>query len=204
MKVAFIGQKGIPAKSGGVDRHVESLAFYLSQKDTELIVYNRKNYLDENIKEWSGIRLISVPYINTKNLAAITHGFLSVIDALFRKVDIIHFHGIGPCLLAIIPKIFQPKIKVVATLHSFDYGNDKWGFFARTMLKLGERMMSRYADEIIVLTGLMSDHLKKNYNRDSHIIPNGAMIKEAQSAEVLKKYGLEEKNTLSVFLELSD
>lgn len=192
MKIALIGQKGIPAKSGGVDRHVESLVYHLVSEDKTFYAYNRKGYLkgSEN-KEMKGVNIINIPYINTKNLAAITHSFLSVIHTMFKSVDVIHFHGIGPSILVWIPKIFTPKIKVVCTLHSFDYGNDKWGGFAKFMLKMGEKIMSKYADEVIVLTSLMADYLKKTYNRESSIIPNGAFIKNVNSSDSLKQFNIE-------------
>lgn len=191
MKIAFIGQKGVPAKSGGVDRHVESLAYFLAKNSQEVFVYNRRGYLDVEMKEWNAVKLISKPFIDNKNLAAITHGFLSVIDAMIRKVDVIHFHGIGPSLLAWIPKIFTPKIKIVATLHSFDYGNDKWGTFAKFMLKLGEKVMSKYADEVIVLTALMRDYLYQRHGRDSVVIPNGAFIQESKGDSSLAQFKIE-------------
>ena len=202
MKVAFIGQKGIPAKSGGVDIHTENLAYYLTQKGAEVFVYNRKGYLEGDlagIKEWKGIKLITLPFINTKNLAAITHSFLATIDAVIKKVDVIHYHGIGPSLLIWIPKLLRPKTKVVATLHSFDYGNDKWGSFARLMLKSGEKLMCKYADEVIVLTALMRDYLYQRHGRDSVIIPNGAKaetIEKSKMLEILNNFNLEEKKYL--------
>ncbi len=192
MKIALIGQKAIPAKSGGVDRHVESLAFFLAKnKDLEIISYNRRPYLDDDLKEWNGVKIVSVPFINTKNLAAISQGFLATLDALIKKVDIIHYHGIGPCLLVWIPKLLRPKTKIIATLHSFDYGNEKWGTFAKLMLKLGEKMMTKYADEIIVLTALMRDYLHQRHSRDSVVIPNGALVKETNDFSVLDNFGLE-------------
>ena len=196
MKIAFIGQKGIPAKSGGVDRHVESLAFFLAKKEIDLIVYNRKGYLDKDTKELEGVKTVSLPFISTQSLAAISHGFLATLDAMKRKVDIIHYHGIGPCLLAWIPKIFSPKIKIVATLHSFDYGNDKWGSFAKVMLRLGEKLMVKYADEIIVLTSSMKDYLYQRYNREAVIIQNGALIQKTDDKKVLADFNLEEKKYL--------
>ncbi|MBN2854278.1 glycosyltransferase family 4 protein [Patescibacteria group bacterium] len=192
MKIALIGQKGIPAKNGGVDRHVESLAFFLAKnKNLEVISYNRRAYLSPGLKEWEGVKIISLAFIQSKHLAAISHGFLATIDALIKKVDIIHYHGIGPCLLAWLPKLLRPKTKIIATLHSFDYGNEKWGTFAKFMLKLGEKMMTKYADEVIVLTSLMRDYLYQRHGRDSVIIPNGALVKEANDFGVLEKLGLE-------------
>lgn len=193
MTIAFIGQKGIPAKNGGVDRHVENLARFLAMKGENVIVYNRKNYLANNIEEWNGVKLVYLPFINCQNLATITHGFLATIDAIKRKVDVIHYHGIGPSLLAWIPRVFAPKIKVVATLHSFDYGNDKWSGFAKSMLKLGEGSMCHYAHEIIVLTETMHDYLLQRHGRESFVIPNGAYINSDQGTDKLNEFGLESK-----------
>ncbi len=199
MKIAFIGQKGIPTKSGGVDRHVENLAMFLAMKGEEVIVYNRNGYLPEKISQWRGVRLVHLPFIDNKNLAAITHGFLATIDAIRKKVDVIHFHGIGPSLLTWIPRVFAPKIKVIATLHSFDYGNDKWSGFAKAMLRLGEKMMCKYAHEVIVLTDVMRDYLWQRYNRESNIIPNGAFVNHSDKSDKLLPFGLEpEKYIISV------
>jgi glycosyltransferase involved in cell wall biosynthesis len=193
MRIAFIGQKGIPAQNGGVDRHVENLAMFLARKGETVIVYNRNDYLPEKINNWKGVKLVYLPFINSKHLAAITHSFLATIDAMYEKVDVIHYHGIGPCLLAWMPRLFTPKIKVVATLHSFDYGNDKWNTFAKFMLKLGEKSMCRYAHEVIVLTDLMSDYLLKRHGRKCIVIPNGAYVETNAKANHISQFGLEPK-----------
>ncbi|MCF7860265.1 glycosyltransferase family 4 protein [Patescibacteria group bacterium] len=190
MKIAFIGQKGIPAISGGVERHVEFLAKELTVLGHEVIVYNRKNYTPTVLKEYAGIKLIYKSFINKKNLANITHTFLSSLDVLFRRVDIIHYHGVGPSLLLFLPKIFAPKAKLVATLHSFDYDNEKWGRFAKIMLHLGERMMFALADEVIVITPATQKYAQNKYQRESVLIPNGADMVPVSSDSALKFWGL--------------
>ncbi|MDI3496442.1 MAG: hypothetical protein PWQ35_463 [Patescibacteria group bacterium] len=191
MKIAFIGQKGIPNISGGVDRHVENLAVFLAAKNQEVIVYNRRSYLPDKINEWKGVKIVYLPFINNKSLAAITHGFLATWRAIFAKVDVIHYHGIGPSLLAWIPRLFAPRIIVVSTLHSFDYDNDKWGSFAKFMLKLGEKAMCRFSHQVIVLTDLMHDYLLQKYGRESVVIPNGAFIEKTDKSNKLIAFGLE-------------
>lgn len=174
MRIAFIGQKGIPTRNGGVERYVESLAVNLAASGQEVLVYNRRGYLSSPLKEFRGIRIISLPYINNKNLANITHTFLACLDVLKRKVDVIHFQGVGPALLCWLPKLLAPRLKIIGTLHSFDYYNDKWSPFAKFMLKAGEKSMCRWADEIIVLTEATGDYVKKAYGRVALVIPNGA------------------------------
>lgn len=190
MRIAFIGQKGIPAKNGGVERYVESLASKLINLNQDVFVYNRADYLTPKISEFKGVKIINKNYLPGKNFANITHTFLAVLDVIKRDVEVIHFQGIGPSLLCWLPKILRPKIKIVATLHSFDYGNDKWGTFAKFMLRLGETLMCRYADEVIVLTIFMRDYIKTKYNRDAIIVPNGAELYERIADDKIAEWDL--------------
>src|SRR4030067_1663255 len=110
MKIAFIGQKGIPAKIEGVEKHVECLASELAKRNHEIFVYVRNNYTKKHIESHEGAKLIHLPSIPTKNLDAISHTFLATMHALFQNYDVIHYHSIGPTSLSIIPKILKRKI----------------------------------------------------------------------------------------------
>lgn len=190
MKIAFIGQKGIPAHNGGVERYVESLALNLASLGQDILVYNRRDYLPDRLNEFKGINIINKPYLKGKNLANITHTFLALLDVLFRRVDIIHFQGIGPSLLSWLPKIFNPRVKIVATLHSFDYCNDKWSYFAKDMLRLGERLMCHYADRVVVLTESMREYVKTTYKREAVLVPNGANLYDEIGEDKIRAWGL--------------
>lgn len=194
MKIAFIGQKGIPAHTGGVERHVQFLSIYLHALGYDVLVYNRRSYTPVKLKKFDGVTLSYQPFINQKNLANITHTFLSSLDVLRRRPDIIHYHGVGPSLMLWFPKIFCRKAKLVATLHSFDYDNEKWGTFAKLMLKLGEKMMFSLADAIIVLTPATQEYAKQKYGRETLLIPNGTEIDAIQNEAALKFWGLENKS----------
>lgn len=194
MKIAFIGQKGIPANNGGVEKYVENLAINLATLSQEVLVYNRRGYLPNQISEFKGIKIINIPCFKSKNLANITQTFLAIIDVLKRRVDIVHFQGVGPSLLCWLPKLFQPKLKVVATLHSFDYFNDKWGWFAKKMLQLGERLMCRYSDQVIVLSVFMKNYVKTKYNCEGILIPGGANLYTAATQDRLSTWGLSREN----------
>ncbi|MFA5184662.1 MAG: glycosyltransferase family 4 protein [Patescibacteria group bacterium] len=194
MKIAFIGQKGIPAQNGGVERYVESLALNLAALGQDVLVYNRRNYLPVRLKEYKDIQIIEKPCIYSKNLASITHTFLALADVWRRKVNIIHFQGIGPSLLVWLPKLLRPRVKIIATLHSFDYFNDKWGGFAKSMLRLGEKLMCRYSDQVIVLTESMREYVQKTYGRETILIPNGANLYDEAGEERIRAWGLSRGN----------
>lgn len=194
MKIAFIGQKGIPARSGGVEKHVEGLAVSLAQRGHNVIVYSRKHYAIDKIKEYHGIRVITVPSIPTKNLDAISHTFFSIIDVIRRDIDVVHFHSIGPSSLLWLVKLLKPRAKVIATFHSQDYYNQKWNLFARLYLKFGEWVACTQADEVIVISKLLAQYVRQSYNTEPSYIPNGVAVKKANSSNALAEWNLTEKN----------
>ena len=194
MKIAFIGQKGIPSKDGGVDSYVENLSINLAALGQEVLVYNRSDYLPDKLNEFRGVRIVNVNYLRGKNLASITHSFFSLLHALRQNVDVIHIQGVGPSLLTWLPKLAKSRAKIVATLHSFDYYNDKWGRFAKYMLRLGEKTMCRFADTVIVLTQPTADYLRSAYQREAVLIPNGANLYNETAQDKILPWGLEKNN----------
>ena len=192
MKIAFIGQKGIPAKTGGVERHVEHIATRLAKdKRNEVFVYYRKNYFTTPRNKFKGVTLVSIPTIATKHLDAIVYTFFATIDAMRKDFDVIHYHAIGPALLSWMPKIFKRNTKVVFTFHCRDYFHKKWGFIARTSLKVGEWTGCMFADHIIVVSKGLQQYVKNKYGKNAIYIPNGSETPtKAKADNITKKWGL--------------
>jgi glycosyltransferase involved in cell wall biosynthesis len=193
MKIAFIGQKGIPTKSGGVEKHVEEISIRLAKKGHEVFVYARKNYTDEKIKEYKGVKIIRLPSISTKNLDAISHTFFATIHALFKGYDIIHYHSIGPSSLSIVPKIFKRKSLIIATHHCQDYYHQKWGLFAKAYLKMGEYIISKVPDKTIAVSKILSDYIWEKFKKRAINIPNGMSVFPVEKYNKLEKWNLQKK-----------
>jgi len=197
MKIALIGQKGIPVShGGGVEKHVENLAVRLVELGHEVLVYTRRNYTDKKLKEYKGVKLINLPSIGTKNLDAISHTFLAAIDVIFRKVDIVHFQSIGPSSLIWLVKLFKPHTPVIATFHSQCYHNEKWGFFAKNYLRFGEYMACVKSDLVITVSKSLTEHVKRHYpTANVKYIPNGVNMPEiAPANEITAKWGLKKND----------
>ncbi|MDD3284950.1 MAG: glycosyltransferase family 4 protein [Patescibacteria group bacterium] len=184
MRIAYIGQKGIPMTQGGVEAHVENLAIQMVKKGHDVYVYTRSYYTDKNLKEYKGIKLISIRTIKSKNFDAIIHTFLSTIHALFQNYDIIHYHAVGPSLLSFIPRIFS-RAKIVGTFHCKDRFHKKWGFFAKFMLKLGEYAVITFPHKTI----FVSPDLKNDYKK-GEFIPNGFEIKKDYNTNEIEKLNI--------------
>lgn len=193
MKIAFIGQKGIPAFSGGVEKHVEVMAAKMAEFGHEVFAYARNNYTDPKLKNYKGVRIIHLPSISSKHLDAISHTFLATIHALFQDYDVIHYQAIGPSSLSWIIKLFRPKIALVSTFHCQDYYHQKWNWLAKMYLKLSEKIACQIPDRTIAVSNILAKLVKEKYGREAEIIPNGAAVRYSSEKEVLEKFGLKEK-----------
>lgn len=190
MKIAIIGQKGIPASSGGVEKHVEELSTRLVKAGHDVLVYTRPNYTDAKLKEYKGVQLISLPSIATKHFDAITHTFRACLDVAKRNVDVIHFHSIGPSSLLWLVKLLKPNTPVIFTYHSKCYHHQKWGLFAKVYLKFSEMIGCRLADRTIAVSRSLRDYAIKKYGSRAIYVPNGVPSMENYEIENIKYLGL--------------
>jgi glycosyltransferase involved in cell wall biosynthesis len=196
MKIAYIGQKGIPATFGGVEFHVAELAKRLVKIGYEVHVYVRNWYADKNLKDYQGIRLIHTPTIKTKHGDAFIHSLTSSLHSLFQGYDIIHYHALGPSIFCWLPKLFGKR--VVVTLHGLDWKREKWGNLAKAFLKLAERTAVYIPDGIIVVSQEQKTYFQGKYGKKVTYIPNGVNIPAASASPAIikDKYGLSGRDYL--------
>lgn len=196
-KIAMIGQKRSPSREGGVEVVVTQLSVRMAKRGYHLDLYNRwgyhvsgRSFTDESGVTYPEIRTLKIPTFRNGKLNAIVYTILGTIRALFGGYDVIHYHAEGPCIMLWLPKLFG--IRVVATIHGLDWQRAKWGNFASKVLKTGEKVAAKYADEVIVLSKNVQEYFKTTYGRDTHYIPNGIekpVLKEPE--QIKEKWGLE-------------
>ncbi len=192
MKIVVTGTRGIPNIMGGVETHCEELFPRIAKRGFDVTVIRRTDYVKDDLKEWNGVNLVNIDSPKKKSFEAIIHTFRAINEAKRLKADILHIHAIGPALLVPYAKILG--MKVVFTHHGPDYDRDKWGFAAKTMLKLGECMGCMFADEVIVISDVIRNLIKRKYNRTSHVhlIYNGVSQPEiCDYPEYFNELGIE-------------
>jgi glycosyltransferase involved in cell wall biosynthesis len=200
MKIAFIGQKGMPAHSGGVEKHVEQISVRMAKDGHTVSAYVRSNYTPENKKNFKGVELIHIPCIHTKHLEALSYAFLATLHAVFlRNFDVIHFHSIGPSICSIIPRFLKPSSKVIATFHSRDYFHQKWNVLARTCLHIAEYFTCAIPEKTIVISETLAHYAEERYGKRFTFIPNGAEVRFESDTALLHEWNLKpERYILSV------
>lgn len=210
MKVAMIGHKVVPSRRGGIENVLTIMCPMLCEMGLDVTCYNRSSDKVENEyvgtvknKMYKGVKIKNAWTLNIRGFAAMIASFTAAIAASFGNYDVIHFHAEGPCAALWIPKLFGKKC--VATVHGLDWQREKWGKgFASKYIKFGEKILAKYADEVIVLSQAAYDYFKETYNRETVIIHNGINRPELKEAElIMEKYGLEKDGYISVVSRLT-
>lgn len=192
MKIVVTGTRGIPNVMGGVETHCEELFPRMAKRGFDVTVIRRASYVSDGLTEWKGVKLVDVESPKKKSFEAIIHTFRAINEAKRLGADIVHIHAIGPAMLVPYAKVLG--MKVVFTHHGPDYDRDKWGRAAKAVLKLGERMGCMFADEVIVISDVIRNLIKRKYNRTSHVhlIYNGVSQPEiCDYPEYFNELGIE-------------
>ncbi|MBU0481341.1 MAG: glycosyltransferase family 4 protein [Proteobacteria bacterium] len=190
MKIYVAGTRGVPDIPGGVESHCQKLYPLLFKMGHEVIVANRSSYVRKDLREWSGIRLVRIYAPRIKALEAIVHTFLAVLHARLVSPDILHLHAVGPSLFVPLARLLG--LKVVVTNHGPDYDRQKWGALARKILKLGEYLGGRFANEVIVISRVIAGIVSDRCNKESNLIWNGVEVRgKSHDTGFLKSIGVE-------------
>ena len=194
MKVYVFGTRGFPLIQGGVEKHCENLYPRIAgQSGAEVTAYRRKPYINTTEKgHYPGIRFIDLPSTKIKGFEAFIHSFLSALNTIVRRSDIVHIHNIGPALFTPLLRLFGKKI--ILTYHSANYEHNKWNALEQKILRISEKLALKYAHAIIFVNHFQMNKFPAGIQQKSYYIPNG--IEQpifSGSSGYLEKWGV--KNT---------
>jgi len=186
-----LGLRGFPGVQGGVETHAEHLYPLLVHQGCKIEVIARSPYLPPDKGVWQGVKLFRLWAPRINGMEALVHSILGVFFACIKRPDILHIHAVGPAIVTPLAKLL--RLRVVVTHHGPDYDREKWGIAARWLLRLGESLGMRYADQRIVISETIRKLVKEKYGLDSVVIPNGVTIPDMPSSKLaMEKYGLTE------------
>lgn len=189
LHIAMVGQKGLPATFGGIEHHVENIGARLVERGHQVTVYCRTSYGEVLMEEHRGMRLVAAPTIGTKHLDAIVHSATSTGKALAAGADVVHYHGIGPGLVAPVPR-FLSSSSVVMTVHGLDHQRAKWGAAAKAVLGAAHWMSGRVPDELVVVSHDLVEHYRGSATCEVTYVPNGVVQQPPAPAQLLDQFGL--------------
>jgi len=191
MKVMALGLRALPGTAGGVESHCEQLYPLIAGAGVDVEILVRSAYVARAAPgQWRGTRIRRLWSPRRSGLEAILHTFLGVLYAAVHRPDVLHLHSVGPAIFTPLARAFG--LHVVVTHHAPDYMQVKWGRLGKWILKTGERMAMRYANEVISVSRHGADELKRAYGREPVLIRNGVpFIGPTESRAALDELRLE-------------
>lgn len=190
--IIVLGLRGIPKIQGGIEKHCEQLYPKLAEYECHIEVIGRSPFLKQKESYYQNIliRRLYAPDPKYKGLEAFVNTFIGVLYAAIKRPDIVHIHAVGPAFFAPLARLLG--LTVVVTHHGFDYQREKWGGFAKKIIKWGEYFGMNYANRRIVVSEEIKRHLKLSYGLESVRIPNGVQIESQNCTEdALREFEIE-------------
>lgn len=176
--LCVLGLRGIPGVMGGIETHCEELLPRIAAKapELEIEVVARRPYVAEPTSV-GGVRVTPQFSTRRQSTEALTSTLAGLLYARRRGARAVHVHAVGPALLAPLARLLG--MKVIFTHHGADYDRQKWGTFAKRMLRLGEWMGVRFANAVIVVAPSLAEQLKARFPAQAgrvHYVPNGRTV----------------------------
>src|SRR4029077_5395396 len=80
--------------------------------------------------------------------------------------------------------------RTVFNVDGADWQRDKWGRFARWYLRTSEQMASRGKSIVIADAKAVQDYYRREYGRETELVPYGADPPSDRGTDVLERFGL--------------
>jgi rhamnosyltransferase len=169
-RIAIIGSRGIPAKYGGFETCVETIAPSLAAKGWKVWVGCERG----NIKSYKGVSLF---YFGIKPFYRIIYDTLYDIYSLFYSSlvsDIVYMLGYGSGIFAFIPKLFGKKL--VLNTDGMEWMRDKYSPLEKKILLVSEKSAVLLSDVLVADSKNIQKYFEKTYHISPIYITNGVTI----------------------------
>ena len=190
LRIAIIGDRGIPARYSGFSTLVEQLALRLvHDHGMDVTVYCRNHYYDEHPKSWRGVRCVWLPAPGGKSLESIVHSNLAFLHAATQGYDLAFVVDPGnapfvmPLVLARVPTVFHTD--------GLGWQRRKWTPFQQRFYKWTEKVCARIATGLVTDARAMQAYYRENYDTGSVFIPYSGDVGDPPTDEGLSRFGVE-------------
>lgn len=194
-RLAILGTRGIPARYGGFETLAEELAPRLAERGHEVWVYGRRHRIGptpgpivRGRTEYRGITVRVQAAPRGKYLETIAHTFMAACDAAWRRFDAVlvcnaaNFH--------VLPQLRASGARTVVNVDGLEWRRGKWGGAGRAWHRIGARLATRWADELIADSRHIQEWWQRNRGRRPRFVPYGGPQGPVDGDAELRRRGL--------------
>lgn len=191
LRIAMLGTRGVPSVYGGFERCAEQMGTRLVQRGHCVTVYCRKHFVDSYLKEYGGIRLVSLPTIENKYLDTLAHTALGSLHALFQPYDVCLYFIAGNSPVTWIPRIAGKR--TILNVDGLDWKREKWPRPAKLYIQMAERLATILPTAALTDSRVVQTFYRRKYGKHIQYIAYGSDLEPMPPGEQLRRWGLESR-----------
>lgn len=190
LRIAVIGDRGIPARYSGYSTLVEEVSTRLvAEHRMEVTVYCRSNYVESQPPEHKGVRLIYLSAPGGKSFESLLHSQRAILDAALRRFDLAFVVDPGNSPLTL-PLVLR-RMPLVIHTDGLGWQRKKWQPLQQRYYKWSEWVSARLATGLVCDSEAMRDYYFGNYGAPSAYIPYGGIVGDPPNDGAPGNFGLE-------------
>lgn len=150
-KIGVVGTVGAPARYGGFETLVEQLARNLTPDQARLILYCQRSAYPEDVEAtpFAGHRRVFVP-LKANGPQSMLHDPLAMLHAaLAARVDTLLVLGYSGAWFLPVLRVLRPGMRIVTNIDGMEWRRDKFGRFAKKVLRGLEWCATRFSKAVI-------------------------------------------------------
>lgn len=167
-RVAIIGTQGVPARYGGFESLVENLIGDPTEVSYTVYCSSRDNLYRQNTHK--GAQLKFVP-LRANGAQSVPYDMLCLLRSLVGY-DVLLVLGVSGCLLLPVVRLLS-RSKIVTNIDGLEHRREKWGWFAKLILRWSEYLAVRFSHVVIGDNQGIVDYVRKNYGVEAKLITYG-------------------------------
>lgn len=153
MKLAILGTRGIPARYGGFETLAEQLARRIAPSKVRLVVYCQRSAYPE-VRGQADARFLGhrrvFMFLRANGPASMLHDALSMLHAaLVARVDVMLVLGCSGAWALPLVRSLRPNMSIVTNIDGMEWRRDKFGSWAKRMLRWLEDCAIRFSHRVI-------------------------------------------------------
>ena len=169
-RVAIIGTQGVPAHYGGFESLVENIIGEHQSPDVDYTVFCSSPLMDRSLPRYKGAVLKYVG-INAHGATSVAYDIVSMFRCL-RHYDVILILGVSGCICLPLLKRMT-RARIIVNIDGHEYRRSKWGWFAKTFLRLSERFAVGHSDTVVTDNEGIRRYVARVYGRQATLIAYG-------------------------------
>ena len=190
LRIAMIGDRGIPARYSGFSTLVEEVSTRLvATHGMDVTVYCRSNYFTERPAIYRGVHLTYLPAAGGKSFESLRHSTRSILHAALRPFDLCFVvdPGNGPLTWPLLLRGMPFGIHT----DGLGWQRAKWSPLQRRYYRWSEWVSACLATGLVCDSLAMRDYYQVAYGAASAYIPYGGVVGDAPDDAAPAHFGLE-------------